>query len=103
MRKRLVPLVILLLVGAGVYAYTRIPPGPLVLTGIVTTNDVIVSPQIAGQIAELFVKEGDAVARDQLLAVLSPEELKADTAYFRQNVEGMSSQVRESEIGRAHV
>ena len=97
MRKRLVPLVILLLVGAGVYAYTRIPPGPLVLTGIVTTNDVIVSPQIAGQIAELFVKEGDAVARDQLLAVLSPEELKADTAYFRQNVEGMSSQVRESE------
>src|SRR5260221_2368365 len=97
MRKRLVPLVILLLVGAGVYAYTRIPPGPLVLTGIVTTNDVIVSPQIGGQIAELFVKEGDAVARDQLLAVLSPEELKADTAYFRQNVEGMSSQVRESE------
>jgi len=97
MRKRLVPLVILLVVGAGVYAYTRIPPGPLVLTGIVTTNDVIVSPQIGGQIAELFVKEGDAVERDQLLAVLSPEELKADTAYFRQNVEGMSSQVRESE------
>ena len=97
MRKRLVLLVILVLVGAGVYAYTRMGPAALVLTGIVTTNDVIVSPQIGGQIAELLVKEGDTVARDQLLAVLSPEELKADTAYFRQNVEGMSSQVRESE------
>ena len=97
MRKRLVALVILIGVGAGVYAYTRMPPPPLVLTGIVTTNDVIVSPQIGGQIAELLVKEGDAVARDQLLAVISPDELKADTAYFRQNVEGMSSQVRESE------
>jgi len=98
MRKRLLPLLILLtVVGAGVYAYTRIAPAPLVLTGIVTTNDVIVSPQIGGQIAELLVKEGDTVARDQLLAVISPDELKADTAYFRQNVEGMSSQVRESE------
>ena len=97
MRKRLLLLVILVLVGAGVYAYTRMGPAALVLTGIVTTNDVIVSPQIGGQIAELLVKEGDSVARDQLLAVISPDELKADTAYFRQNVEGMSSQVRESE------
>ena len=97
MRKRLLLVILLLAVGAGVYAYTRMGPAALVLTGIVTTNDVIVSPQIGGQIARLLVKEGDTVAQDQLLAVLSPEELKADTAYFRQNVEGLSSQVRESE------
>ena len=97
MRKRLLLVILLVAIGAGVYAYNRMGPAALVLTGIVTTNDVIVSPQIGGQIAELLVKEGDSVARDQLLAVLSPEELKADTAYFRQNVEGMSSQVRESE------
>ena len=69
----------------------------LVLTGIVTTNDVIVSPQISGQIGQLLVTEGDAVKRDQLVAVIVPDELKADTAYFAQNVEGMSSQIRESE------
>jgi HlyD family secretion protein len=68
-----------------------------VLTGIVTTNDVIVSPQIAGQIERLLVKEGDEVQKDQLLAVLKPDELKAETAYYSQNVEGLSSQVRESE------
>jgi HlyD family secretion protein len=31
------------------------------------------------------------------VAVITPDELKADTAYFAQNVEGMSSQIRESE------
>src|SRR5436309_14841813 len=98
MRKRL-PLFLLVLVaaGAGTYAYRRLGPTPLVLTGIVTTNDVIVSPQIGGQIAQLLVKEGDAVKRDQLLAVIAPDELKADTTYFSQNVQGLSSQVKESE------
>src|SRR5262245_34605833 len=98
--KRLRPLLILALVAAasyGAYAYLSRPPTSLTLTGIVTTNDVIVSPQIAGQIERLLVKEGDEVQKDQLLAVLTPDELKAETAYYSQNVEGLSSQVRESE------
>jgi HlyD family secretion protein len=90
-------LILLLAAGAGTYAYRRMAAAPLVLTGIVTTNDVIVSPQIAGQIAELHVNEGDAVKKDQLIAVIAPDELKADTAYYAQNVEGLTSQVRESE------
>lgn len=90
-------LVLGLAAGAGAYAYRRMGPAPLVLTGIVTTNDVIVSPQIAGQIGQLLVGEGDAVAKDQLVAVIVPDELKADTAYFARNVEGMTSQIRESE------
>jgi HlyD family secretion protein len=98
MRKRLLLLVILAAAaGAGVYAYSRMAPPALVLTGIVTTNDVIVSAQIGGQISQLLVSEGDAVTRDQLVAVIAPDELKADTAYFSQNVAGLSSQVRESE------
>ena len=98
MRKRLLVLVVLAAAaGAGVYAYSRMAAPALVLTGIVTTNDVIVSPQIGGQISQLLVKEGDTVAHDQLVAVIAPDELKADTAYFSQNVAGMSSQVRESE------
>ena len=97
-RKRAVLLLVLLLAaGGGTYVYRRMAPPPLVLTGIVTTNDVIVSPQIAGQIGQLLVTEGDAVKKDQLVAVIVPDELKADTAYFAQNVEGMSSQIRESE------
>src|SRR4029077_17933492 len=99
-RKRAVFLLVLLIAaGAGAYAYTRMGAGALVLTGIVTTNDVIVSPQIGGQIEQLLVREGDTVKKDQLVAVIAPDELKADTAYFSQNVAGMSSQVRESEGG----
>ena len=41
------------------YYMTRPAPTELTLTGIVTTNDVIVGPQVAGQITKLLVKEGD--------------------------------------------
>jgi HlyD family secretion protein len=98
MRRRLLVLLLLIAAGsAGVYAYLNRRPAALVLTGIVTTNDVVVSPQVAGQIRQLLVTEGDLVKKDQLLAVINPEELQADTAYYSHNVAGLSSQVRESE------
>jgi multidrug resistance efflux pump len=95
--RRLLILVVLLGSGAALYAYFNRPPSSLVLTGIVTTNDVIVSPQIAGQLAQLLVTEGDQVKKDQRLGVIAPDELEADKAYYAQNVQGLSSQVRESE------
>ena len=69
----------------------------LVLTGIVTTNDVIVSPQVGGQIGRLLVSEGDSVKRDQVLAVIVPDELRADSAFYAQSAEGYSAQVKEAE------
>jgi HlyD family secretion protein len=98
MRKRLlILLLVAAVVAGGWYFFFRGGPSALVLTGIVTTNDVIVSPQIGGQVGELLVKEGDAVKRDQLVATIKPDELQADTAYYRSNVAGLSSQVQESE------
>jgi HlyD family secretion protein len=98
--KRLRPLIILLVIAGaayGLYYYMGRPPSELVLTGIVTTNDVVVSPQIGGQIRDLKVVEGDTVKANQLLALITPDELRADTAYYTHSAEGMSSQVRESE------
>ena len=86
----------LAIAGAVYYIYYR-PPTALVLTGIVTTNDVVVSPQIAGQISQLLIAEGDQVKKDQLLAVITPDELKAESAYYAQNAAGLTSQVQESE------
>ena len=97
MRKTLIPILLLAAIVAVWYFFFRAGPSVLTLTGIVTTNDVIVSPQIAGQISELLVNEGDAVKKDQLVAVIRPDELQADTAYYRSNVAGLSSQVQESE------
>ena len=67
------------------------------LTGIVTTDDVVVSPQIGGQIRELKVVEGDTVKANQLLALITPDELRADTAYYTHSAAGLGSQVQESE------
>jgi multidrug resistance efflux pump len=99
MSRTAIRLVLLVVVAAGVgaYFYRHRASAALVLTGIVTTDDVIVSPQIGGQIEQLLVKEGDAVTKAQLVAVIVPDELRADTAYYTHNVAGLSSQVQESE------
>ncbi len=78
-----------------IYTLTR-SPAPLVLTGVVTTNDVIVSPQVGGQLSRLLVAEGDSVTQNQLLAVLEPGELAADQSYYAQNAQAMASQVHQS-------
>src|SRR4051812_12896964 len=94
--KRLIPLVVIAALGA-VYWYTNRPPTSLVLTGIVTTDPVIVSPQMTGRLDQLLVKEGDAVTKNQLLAMLSPEELRQDRAFYSFTAEGVDAQVREGE------
>jgi HlyD family secretion protein len=95
--KRAIPLLVLCTVAGGAYWYTSRPPTSIVLTGIVTTNHVVVSPLITGKVARLLVAEGDAVKADQLLAVLAPDELREEQAYYSFSAEGAGSQVQESE------
>ena len=45
-------------------------PSTLVLTGVVTTQDVIMSPQIGGRVNQLLVKEGDLVVAGQRVAAV---------------------------------
>jgi len=98
MRKRLpLILVLALVVAGGAYYVVTSRVTSLTLTGLVTTNDVIVSAQIGGQIGQLFVHEGDSVTRDQVLAVIVPDELRADSAYYAHTAEGVTSQVKENE------
>src|ERR1700719_1065981 len=98
MNRKLLLLLVVLILAGGVVAYVKWSrPTALVLTGIVTTNDVIVSPQIAGQIGELMVNEGDQVKRGQLIAVITPDELRTDIDYYTRTAEGLTSQVKESE------
>ena len=94
--KRLIPLVLLIAAGVGYYFYAR-PPTHLVLTGIVTTHDVVVAPQIGGRLVSVAVKEGDSVTKGQVIAEIDPGELAADRAYYEHSAEGIASQVQESE------
>jgi HlyD family secretion protein len=97
-RKIILPILVVLLVLGGVEYYKAVTrPQPIVLTGIVTTNDVVASSQVQGQLARVLVKEGDSVKAGQLLAVIEPEELRADQAYYRHSERGTAAQVTEAE------
>ena len=98
MRKVLIPLILLALAGGGFITYKAlIRPQDMILTGVVTTDDVVVSSQIQGRLARLLVKEGDTVQAGQLLAVIQPEELAADRAYYSSTEQSAAAQVSQAE------
>ena len=97
MKKRLLTLLLVAGLAAGAYYVYSRPPSALVLTGIVTTHEVVVSPQIGGKIDQLLVAEGDEVKKGQMMAVITPDELMAESAFYEQSAAGVTSQVRESE------
>ena len=97
MAKRLPLLLLIAAVAYGAYYFFTRPPSSLVLTGIVTTHDVEVAPQIGGRLVTLSVKEGDAVTKGQAIAEIDPGELEAERAFYQHSAAGIESQVEESE------
>jgi RND family efflux transporter MFP subunit len=99
MKKLKIPFLILILAAivGGIYYAVMRQPGQIVLTGIVTTDEVIVSPEIQGRLQELRVKEGDRVTKGELLGVIQPEEQLADVDYFARNGEQMAAQVAQAQ------
>jgi HlyD family secretion protein len=94
---RLIPILVIAGIIYGTYWYTSRPPTSMLLTGVVTTEYITVSPQITGRVTDLKVREGDEVKAGQLLAVLSPDELREERAFYSASAEGVGSQVQESE------
>ena len=80
--KTLILILIFAVVAAGIYYLTTRQSHRIVLTGIVTTDEVIVSSQIQGRLQQLLIKEGDAVTRGELLAQIEPEQWQADMAFY---------------------
>lgn len=96
-RRVSVSLVVLALGAAGWWFVRPKPPNELVLTGIVTTDDIIVSPQIAGRVRTLLVAEGASVVPDQVIATLESGELEADRSYYAQSAAALGSETEASE------
>ncbi len=91
----------LILVGVVAYLVLRSRPKELVLTGVITTNDVIVSPQVGGQVSRLLVSEGDTVAPGQLIAVIAPAELQAEQTFYAHSADALAAQVAAAEASLA--
>ncbi len=75
-------LLLLAAVAGGIYYYFMRPPGEIILTGTVTTDAVIVAPEIQGRLQKLLVDVGDTVTNNQLLAQIQPAEWQADAEFY---------------------
>ncbi len=71
-------------------------PKQIVLTGIVTTDEVVVAPEIQGRVQELLVRQGDTVTNGQLLARIQPQEWRAEMDFYAQ-----SQQQSQADVARA--
>ena len=83
-RRKIVPLVILLLVAAGGYVLWRtlaprnnVPDNVIELSGRIEGDDSAVSPKTAGRIIEIRYREGDSVKAGDIIALLDDEQVRA--------------------------
>lgn len=98
MKKRRLVLVVIAAVIVAAVVIFGFRHGPLVITGLVTTDEAIVSPEIQGRLQELKVDVGDQVKRGQLLARIAPAESQADLSYFENLERSAQAQVRSAEV-----
>lgn len=89
---------VLLLAAATVAAYSYEPDvdGIDVVTGVVTTDHVIVGGQTSGRIERLLVRDGEVVTKGQLIAVIEADELRSEHSYYGSEVDSAAAQVDES-------
>src|ERR1700730_11305902 len=87
---------ILFLIALAVYLLSTPSGKEIPLTGIVTGNDVIVSPQMAGRIIRLNVDEGTELHKGDLIAELDPAELQAARDSATANIHTLESRVNSA-------
>lgn len=99
MKKRLIlPLAAaVILLGGAVYYVALRKPASIVLTGVVTTDDVRVGSMIQGRLDKLNVRSGDMVRKGELLARIQPQEALADVKYYEKSQEASAAAVDEAE------
>jgi HlyD family secretion protein len=79
------------------YYYISTPSNrDLILIGTVDSNQVIVSPQVNGRLAQLLVDEGTPVKQGDLIAALDPSELEAEASAAAATIDSMKSKVAET-------
>jgi len=97
-------LVVLLLAGCGNDAAN----GPIVASGFIEGEEVMVAPEVSGRIAEMLVDRGDGVAAGDVLvrldgALLQSQRLEAEAglAAARANLDLVLAGARAEEIAAA--
>ena len=84
---------VLFLISLGVYLYSTPRGNEIPLTGAITGNEVLVSPQTSGRMVRLLVDEGSEVKQGQLIAELDAAELQAARDSATANVRALEARV----------
>jgi HlyD family secretion protein len=84
---------VLFLISLGVYLYSTPRGNEIPLTGAITGNEVLVSPQTSGRMVRLLVDEGSEVKQGQLIAELDGAELQAARDSATANVHALEARV----------
>jgi HlyD family secretion protein len=91
LKKRIVILVVLsLLIGTGLFVYRgqqRARNGEFFYSGTIEATQSRLAFQSGGRILKVFVQEGQAVAKDQLLAELDPAESRSRLEQAKANLD----------------
>jgi multidrug resistance efflux pump len=97
MKPKIIVLVLILVaLAVGLYFLVAPRAREILLTGIVTTDEVIVSSEIQGRLQQLLVREGDTVTNGQLVAVIQPQQWAAEMAYYTNSARHSSAQVLQA-------
>jgi HlyD family secretion protein len=87
---------VIFLISLGVYFYSTPRGSEIPLTGIITGNEVLVSPQTSGRMIHLLVDEGSEIKKGQLIAELDPAELQAARDSAVANIRSLEARVGSS-------
>jgi HlyD family secretion protein len=96
-RLRIVIPLIAIAAAAIIYYACRGRGTALCLTGIVTTDAVVVSSEIQGRLQNLMANQGDVVHAGQLLGRIQPKEWKADMSFYANAEQQSAAQVAQAE------
>jgi multidrug resistance efflux pump len=104
-RKRIIPIVALLIVIAGgaYYAWTAAAAtsGPLTATGTIEATDVIISPEAGGRVAEVLVEKGQAVQAGDVLLRLDDSLLAAQKGRAEAGLQAAQANLKTAQDGLA--
>lgn len=108
MAKRIVPIVLVASVLAGLLVWSKRRPAALKVSGVIEADEIRLGSRVGGRVKEVFVEEGQHVANDDRLIELEAFDLrerlaesKATAKQRRWEFEKLDAGLRDEEIAQA--
>lgn len=99
MPKRILPVLVVALVIAGLLFASKWRTEPMKVSGFIEAHEIRLGSRVGGRVAKVLVQEGDAVERGQVLVELEPYDLLDREAEARANLAASQSDYAKLSAG----